>query len=61
VRKKLSSDLTFGDNHGCLRAAVSKIEITGVHTHQGYLRVYVALTGQASVYLPCPSATVSAK
>jgi hypothetical protein len=61
VRKKLSSDLTFGDNQGCLRSNVSKIEITGVHTHQGYLRVYVALTGQASVYLPCPSAAVSAR
>ncbi len=59
VRKKLSSDLSFGDNQGCLRSNVSKIEITGVHTHQGYLRVYVALTGQASVYLPCPSTTVS--
>ena len=55
VRKKLSSDLSFGDNQGCLRSNVSKIEVTGVHTHQGYLRVYVALTGQASVYLPCPS------
>jgi hypothetical protein len=61
VRKKLSSDLTFGDNQGCLRANVSKIEITGVHTHQGYLRVYVALTGQASVYLPCPSGAVGAR
>jgi len=61
VRKKLSSDLTFGDNHGCLRSNVSKIEVTGVHTHQGYLRVYVALTGQASVYMPCPSAAVSAR
>jgi hypothetical protein len=54
VRRKLSSDLTFGDNKGCLRSNVSKIEITGVHAHPTYLRVYVALTGQASVYLPCP-------
>ena len=61
VRKKLSSDLTFGDNSGCLRSNVSKIEVTGVHTHQGYLRVYVALTGQASVYLPCPTGTISAR
>ncbi|MCU1276796.1 MAG: hypothetical protein JWM53_342 [bacterium] len=61
VRNKLSSDLTFGDNQGCLRAAVSKIEITGVHTHQGYLRVYVALTGQASVYLPCPTGNVTSR
>jgi hypothetical protein len=59
VRRKLSSDLSFGDNQGCLRSNVSKIEVTGVHTHQGYLRVYVALTGQASVYLPCPTTAVS--
>jgi hypothetical protein len=58
VRKKLSSDLTFGDNQGCLRSNVSKIEVTGVHAHPSYLRVYVALTGQASVYLPCPSPAV---
>jgi hypothetical protein len=61
VRNKLSSDLTFGDNQGCLRSNVSKIEVTGVHTHQGYLRVYVSLTGQASVYLPCPTANVTAR
>ncbi len=60
VRKKLSSDLTFGDNQGCLRSNVSKIEVTGVHAHPSYLRVYVALTGQASVYLPCPSTAVGA-
>ncbi|HEY1586894.1 MAG TPA: DUF4403 family protein, partial [Polyangia bacterium] len=60
VRKKLSSDLSFGDNQGCLRAQVAKIEVTGVHTHQGYLRVYVALTGQASVYMPCPTTTQAA-
>jgi hypothetical protein len=59
VRSKLSSDLNFGDNQGCLRSTVSKIEITGVHAHPTYLRVYVALTGQASVYLPCPAPSVS--
>lgn len=59
VRNKLSSDLTFGDNQGCLRSNVSKIEVTGVHTHASYLRVYVSLTGQASVYLPCPSNVAS--
>jgi hypothetical protein len=55
VRNKLSSDLTFGNNQGCLRSTVSRIEVTGVHAHPSYLRVYVSLTGQASVYLPCPS------
>jgi hypothetical protein len=56
VRDKMSSELSFNNGQGCLRAAVNKIEITGVHTHQNYLRLYVALTGQASVYLPCPTA-----
>jgi hypothetical protein len=59
VRSKLSSDLSFGDSQGCLRSTVSKIEVTGVHAHPSYLRLYVALTGQASVYLPCPTPTVS--
>ncbi len=54
VRAKLSSDLSFADGQGCLQATVSKIEVTGVHAHASYLRLYVALTGQASVYLPCP-------
>jgi hypothetical protein len=61
VRKKLSSDLTFGDNQGCLRSTVSKIEVTSVHACPSYLRVYVALTGQASVYLPCPTAAVGSR
>jgi hypothetical protein len=55
ARAKLSTDLTFGDIQGCLRSNVSRIEITGVHAHPTYLRVYVSITGQTSVYLPCPS------
>jgi hypothetical protein len=62
VRAKLSSELAFaaGDGKGCLRADASKIEVTGVYPHGGYLRLYVALTGQASVYLPCPAAPAPA-
>lgn len=55
VREKLSSDLSFGDNQGCLRAAVDKIEVTGVHAHASYLRVHVNVIAQAAVYLPCPT------
>jgi hypothetical protein len=54
VRAKLSSDLAFGDGQGCLKADVSKIAVTGVHAHASYLRVYVSVTAQAGVYLPCP-------
>jgi hypothetical protein len=61
VKDKMSSELSFSNGQGCLRAAVNKIEVTGIHTHQQYLRLYVALTGQASVYLPCPTPAISAK
>jgi hypothetical protein len=59
VREKLSSQLSFGDGQGCLKAAVHRIEVTGVHAHATYLRLYVALTGQAAAYLPCPPPAVS--
>jgi len=54
VRSKLSSDLSFADGIGCFRADVNRIEVTGVHAHASYLRLYVAVTAQASVFLPCP-------
>jgi Domain of unknown function (DUF4403) len=54
VREKLSTDLAFGNGQGCVKAAVDKIEISSVHVHQNYLRVYVGVVGRASVYVPCP-------
>lgn len=54
VRAKLSTDLAFGDGRGCLRAEAHKVEVTGVHAHATYLRVYVGTTARASLYLPCP-------
>jgi hypothetical protein len=60
VKAKLSSDLDFqagdGMGSGCLKADVARIEVTGVHPHGSYLRLYVAATAQAGVYLPCPAA-----
>ena len=41
-------------NTGCVRAAVNRLEVSGVHAHASYLRLYLTITGQASVYLPCP-------
>ena len=54
VKEKLSSDLAFGNGQGCLKAQANKIEVSGVHVHSAYLRVYVGITGSASVYMPCP-------
>jgi hypothetical protein len=59
VRAKLSSDFGLGGDGpgalGCLRTDVAKIEVTGVYPHASYLRVYVTVTAQAGVFLPCPN------
>jgi hypothetical protein len=55
VKDKLTTDLAFGNGQGCVKAAADKIEVSGVHVHAGYLRVYVNVVGRASVYLPCPA------
>ncbi len=54
AKDKLSTDLSFGEGRGCLRAQAHKVEVTGVHVHASYLRVYVAVAASASVFLPCP-------
>lgn len=54
VKEKLAQDLAFGNGQGCLKAQANKIEVSGVHVHSAYLRVYVTITGSASVYVPCP-------
>ncbi len=54
VKDKLSSDLAFGNGQGCLKAQANKIEVSGVHVHSAYLRVYVGITASASLYMPCP-------
>jgi hypothetical protein len=54
VRDKLSTDISFGNGQGCLRAQTHKIEVSGVHVHASYLRVYVNVNASASVYMPCP-------
>jgi hypothetical protein len=53
VRARLSSDFALGSDLGCLRAEVAKIEVAGVYPHGSYLRVYVTVTAQAGVFLPC--------
>jgi hypothetical protein len=55
VRERLSTDTAFDEGLGCARTQVSKIAVTGVYPHAAYLRVYLSLTAQGSVYLPCPA------
>ena len=61
VRAKLSTDLAFGSGAGCLRSEVSRMEVTGVYPHASYLRLYLTLTAEAAVYLPCPAPAVGAR
>jgi hypothetical protein len=53
VRDKLSTDLAFGDGQGCVKATTDKIEVTAVHVHANYLRVYVDVIARANAYIPC--------
>jgi hypothetical protein len=53
VRKKLSSDLTFGSPKECFVGQVDKLELTELHTHESYLRVNVVVTARASASMPC--------
>lgn len=54
AKDKLSTDLSFGEGKGCVKAQTHKIEVKGVHVHAAYLRVYVDATASASIYMPCP-------
>lgn len=54
AKDKLSTDLSFAEGKGCLKAQTHKIEVTGVHVHGAYLRVYVDATASAAIFFPCP-------
>jgi hypothetical protein len=55
VRAKLSSDLAIAGTQGCLRSTVHKIEVAGVYPHASYLRIYVNVSAQSGVLVPCPA------
>jgi hypothetical protein len=52
---KLGSELTFGNDKACFHGDVDRVEVTGVHPHAAYLRVYVAVTARARASMPCPT------
>jgi hypothetical protein len=53
VKEKLSTELTFKDGLGCARAELLRSEITGIHPHASFLRIYVTINAQGSIYFPC--------
>ena len=52
VREKLGGDLTFERDNGCFRGDVDAIEVTSVHAHATYVRVYVQVTARARLTMP---------
>jgi hypothetical protein len=50
---KFGHELTFRGERGCFRGDVDRVEVTGVHAHAAYLRVYVAVTARARLTMPC--------
>jgi hypothetical protein len=58
ARAKLGDGLTFAlrGSDACFRGDVDRIEVTGVHPHAAYLRVYVAVTARARAEMPCSTA-----
>jgi Domain of unknown function (DUF4403) len=55
VREKLGDGLTFAREGGCFRGDVDAIEVTGIHPHGTYVRVYVSVTARARLAMPCES------
>jgi hypothetical protein len=53
AESKLGDQLTFGGDKGCFRGEVDRVEVTGVHPHAAFLRVYVSVTAHARVEMPC--------
>jgi len=53
IKDKLSTELTFSDDSGCVRAEALRTEVTGIFAHQSFLRVLVQVDAQAALYLPC--------
>jgi len=53
ARDKLGDQLQFGDDKACFRGNVDRVEVTGIHPHAAYLRLYVAVTARARAEMPC--------
>jgi hypothetical protein len=51
---KLGAGITFRGANGCFKGEVDRIEVTGVHAHAAYLRIYVSVTARARLTMPCP-------
>jgi hypothetical protein len=50
---RLGSELTFGTDKACFQGDVDRVEVTSVHPHAAYLRVYVSVTARARATMPC--------
>ncbi|HEX8825281.1 MAG TPA: DUF4403 family protein [Archangium sp.] len=53
VKDKMSTELSFSEDLGCVRGQVLRSEVKGVYPHPSFLRIYVEVDAQVGLYLPC--------
>lgn len=53
ARDKLSTELSFSEDLGCVRAQALRTEVRGIYPHPSFLRIYVEVDAQVGLYLPC--------
>lgn len=58
AKDKMGRELSFDDGRGCVQASVLRTEVTGIHPHKGFLRIYAQVWAQVSLSMPCPNAPV---
>jgi hypothetical protein len=56
AKDKMGRELSFDDGRGCVQASVLRTEVTGIHPHKGFLRIYAQVWAQVSLSMPCPNA-----
>ncbi|MCY1080820.1 DUF4403 family protein [Archangium lansingense] len=53
VKDKMSTEMSFSEDLGCVRGQVLRSEVTGIYPHPSFLRIYVQVDAQLGLYLPC--------
>ncbi|WP_375767000.1 DUF4403 family protein [Archangium gephyra] len=53
VKDKMSTEMSFSEDLGCVRGQVLRSEVTGIYPHPNFLRIYVQVDAQLGLYLPC--------
>jgi hypothetical protein len=53
IKDRLSKEMSFDNEGGCVRAEVLRAEVTGLQAQASFLRAIAAVDAQAALFLPC--------